>query len=116
MTTHSVTLKGGPTARNLKLQIDGEDVPQVSRVELVGDVHDVMRVVTTQIAMVADIEVEARVEIEPKYAATIEVYRANGTELEQIGIAHSEGSTLAGTVLLALGKIERELAAEGKEG
>lgn len=52
-----VRVEGGPHGRNLKLTVDGEELKGVHRAELIFDVHDVVRIKTSQF-------VEAIVEIE----------------------------------------------------
>lgn len=52
-----VRITGGPHGKNTRLEVDGERVPATTRVEIVADVGDVIRMKTFQL-------VEAVVEVE----------------------------------------------------
>lgn len=61
MNLPKVLLTGGPHAKDTKLLVNGEEVPGVTRVEIVLDVNDVIRIKTYQIGEVV-FEGEALVE------------------------------------------------------
>ena len=66
-------LKGGPHGHKVDLRLGGEPLAGVTRVELIADVSDAIRLITTQIVSV---NIEARVvEHQTLYDCTINVPR-----------------------------------------
>lgn len=104
-----VKITGGPHGRVVEMEIDGEKVARVHRVELVARVDDVVRVTTYQYAQV-DVEVEASTK--ERYAASVYLRTSDGDQTAWKKSAVGEGDTLREAIEDALIQYE---AAQPKE-
>jgi hypothetical protein len=92
-------LHGGPHGKDLRLTIDGQPASKAVRVELVGDVNDVVRAKITQIVEVVAIDIEASIEDKEQHRVILRLSRPGvSSELS----ATAFGGTLRGAVSAAL--------------
>lgn len=94
----SLKVTGGPAGVNLKAQLDGKTIDGCNRIEIVGDVHDVMRVIVHQI-----VELDIETQVHPGAIDTIYTGRLYRVELDAEGFARKK------EVVVSTGASEREV-------
>jgi hypothetical protein len=101
-----VVLKGGPLTRgkDFVFTVDGEAPKHTTRVELVADVGDVMRLKTEQILVFADVETKVAA-WEKTTVADVRIH--GGEESEQVKVA-GRGPTPLDALRDALRQLEEQ--------
>jgi hypothetical protein len=95
-----VELSGGPHGKNLEFKIDGEIVPKTTRVEIVADVNDVVRIKTYQFVELVTIDLEAIIDKVETHRAIIRINHLG--DPFPAPTASAEGASLREAVLAAL--------------